>query len=485
MIAAAEHYLPVGRTLLLGGQWQAGERCMPVYNPWTRDVLQEVACAGPAEVARALEYARSGARRSRALGSGERAVLLRRAAELVQARAAEFARCITSESGKPISAAQKEVARCIHTLRLSAEEATRIVGETLNFDSVEGGAGRSGYYQYEPLGIVVAITPFNDPLNLVAHKLGPAIAAGNATILKPAEQAPLSALMLVRVLLEAGLPPGVVNVLTGYGSDFGAALVGAPEVALVSFTGGEAAGQAIARQAGMKRLLMELGANSPVIVSDRADLDRAVPSCVSGAYWASGQNCVGVQRIFVQQRIYREFAERFACQARALQVGDPGSEHCDVGPLISPADVQRVDRWVQQALSQGANLLCGGEAVGAVAYLPTVLDVGQRQVSVCDTEVFGPVVSLHSYDALDEAIAAANRPDYMIHGAIFTDSLQEAMRAIRELECAGVLVNDSTDYRLDAMPFGGSKRGSMGREGVRHAIAQMVQTKTVCFNLSA
>lgn len=484
MIAVEEQVPPPGQTLLLGDRWEAGNRSMPIYNPWTGERIQDVACAGHIHVVQALESARLGARQSRALSTAERSGVLQRAAALVESRSEAFAHCITAESGKPINAARREVARCVNTLRLSAEEATRIVGETLNYDSFSGGEGRRGYYQFEPLGIVVAITPFNDPLNLVAHKLGPAIASGNATILKPAEQAPLSALMLVRMLLEAGLPPGVVNVLTGYGGEFGAALVGAPEVALVSFTGGVRAGQVIAGQAGVKRLLMELGANSPVIVSERGDLDRAVPACVSGAFWASGQNCLGVQRIYVQESIYAEFAERFTAQVRALQVGDPASVSSDLGPLISPADVVRVNQWVQQAQAQGATLLCGGGTVGEVAYQPTVLDVAERRVPVSDTEVFGPVVTLHSYRVLEDAIAAANGPEFMIHGAIFTDSLQEAMRAISDLDCAGVLVNDSTDYRLDAMPFGGSKRGSMGREGVRHTIAQMVQTKTVCFNLA-
>lgn len=470
------------RGLLIGGQWQAAARLMPVHNPWTGELIEQVACAGEADVAAALACARQGAAANRVLATGERAAILHRAAALVAARAEAFASGISRESGKPIAAARREVARCVNTLTLSAEEATRLVGETLNFDSFSGGEGRSGFFSFEPLGVVVAITPFNDPLNLVAHKLGPAIAAGNAVVLKPAEQAPLSALALVEVLREAGLPAGVVNVLTGYGSEFGPALVSAPEVALVSFTGGERAGAAIARQAGMKPLLMELGANSPVIVSQHGDLERAVPACVSGAYWASGQNCVGVQRIYIHRTRYREFAARFAADAAALKVGDPAETDTDVGPLISPGDVLRVHDWVQRAREEGARLLCGGEALGERAYRPTVLDVDERAVPTTDSEVFGPVVSLHSYTDLGEAIAAANRPDYMIHGAIFTDSLQEALRASRELDCAGVMINDSTDYRLDAMPFGGAKRGALGREGVKHAIRQMVQTKTVCFS---
>lgn len=331
---------------------------------------------------------------------------------------------------------------------------------------------------------MVAITPFNDPLNLVAHKLGPAIASGNAVILKPAEQSPLSALLLVSAFIEAGLPPGIVSVLTGYGADFGAALVGSQDVAMVSFTGGEKTGEIIAASAGAKKLAMELGANSPVIVTESCDLPLAVASCVSGAFWASGQNCIGVQRVYVHVSLYEEFSAGFVAATSALRLGDPLADATDVGPMISPDDVQRVADWVAKAREQGADLLCGGAPIGMTGYAPTVLGAGDRNVEVARQEVFGPVVTLHSYRQLGDAIERANRPDYMIHAAIFTDNLQQAMFASRALDCAGILINDSTDYRLDAMPFGGAKRGAMGREGVKYAIREMVQTKTVCMNLA-
>ena len=472
------------KTLLIDGRWEGASRTMAVCNPYSGEHLQDVARADPGHVAAALAGARRGLAINRQLPTRRRAQLLREVAARVSAEGESFARCISQESGKPIAAARKEVDRCVNTLSLAAEEATRIVGETINFDSFGGGEGRSGYYIYEPIGIVVAITPFNDPLNLVAHKLGPAIAAGNAVILKPAEQAPLSALRLVRAFLESGLPRGVISVLTGYGREFGQNLVGSPDVAMVSFTGGERAGGEIAASAGVKRLAMELGANSPVIVSEQCQLPLAVSSCVSGAFWASGQNCIGVQRVFIHASRYREFADACVDEVHKLKVGNPLADDTDVGPMVSSGDVDRVHTWVQQALNQGAALLCGGQSLGNNCYAPTVLDVGERNVAITEEEVFGPVVSLHSYRNLDRAIAAANRPAYMIHAAIFTDRLQEAMHASRALDCAGVLINDSTDYRLDAMPFGGAKRGAMGREGVKYAIREMVQTKTVCMNLA-
>jgi len=472
------------KTLLIDGQWQGGAVSMSVHNPYDNSPLCDVACAEPSHVALAIAGAKCGLDRSRKLPTRLRADLLRQVAETVAQQREEFARCITSESGKPITAARKEVDRCVNTLTLSAEEATRIIGETINFDSFAEGESRSGYFFYEPIGIIVAITPFNDPLNLVAHKLGPAIAAGNAIILKPSEQAPLSALKLVDTFVQCGLPDGIISVLTGYGSEFGEQLVSSPEVAMVSFTGGETAGEAIAGAAGIKKLAMELGANSPVIVTEQCDLSSALDACVSGAFWASGQNCIGVQRVYIHESRYAEFSEDFVNATAALKVGNPLLEKTAIGPMISSEHCARVARWVDRAVSEGADILCGGRAEGINGYAPTVVGVGDRNMTVTNEEVFGPVVSLHSYRELDEAIACANQPDYTIHAAIFTDNLQSAMYASRNLDCAGVLINDSTDYRLDAMPFGGAKRGAMGREGVKFAIREMVQTKTVCMNLA-
>lgn len=478
---ASETAFPhIESTLYIGGQWRVAARTMPIPDAWSGRTLVEAGCADGADVDAALASAARGRRAMAALGSAQRATILRGTAARVREQAERFARLIVAEVGKPLTQARREVARCVNTLELAAEESTRLLGETIAFDSFPGALRRSGHYVFEPLGVVVAITPFNDPLNLVAHKLGPAIAGGNAVILKPAEQAPLSAVLLVRELLAAGLPAEGVNVLTGHGAEFGDRLVADPAVALVSFTGGEAAAARIAAAAGIKRLSMELGANSPVIVSAKADLARAVEACVAGAFSAAGQNCVGVQRIYVQQGVYPAFRDAFVARAGRLRIGDPANADCDVGPLISLAHARRVQDIVDASVGLGARIALGGVRSGTL-FAPTVLEDVPHAAPALSREIFGPVVSLLPYATLDEAILAANGADFRIHAAIFTDDLQEAMQATRELSAAGVMVNDSTDYRLDAMPFGGAGRGSMGREGVRFALREMVQTKVLCF----
>lgn len=469
------------RTLLIGGEWRAAAETMPVANPFTGAVLAQVACAGQAEAQAAVASATRGAAAMRALTSGERSAVLHRAADALAQDATRFAQAITAESGKPIAHATREVARAVNTLRLSAEEAVRLAGETLAFDSMPGGAGRSGFFLYEPVGVIAAITPFNDPLNLICHKLGPAFAAGNAVILKPAEQAPLVAVMLAEVLLAAGLPGEALNLLTGRGAAFGDLLVAHPDVAMVSFTGGAPTGERIAVAAGAKRLAMELGANSPVIVAADADLAKAAAACASGAFSAAGQNCIGVQRIYVHAACYDDFRAAFVAATAALIVGDPASPDTEIGPMIGAAEAARLEQRIAEAQGHGARVLTGGTRNGAL-FQPTVIENAPDSATLVCEEAFGPVVSLFRFDDLDAAIARANAPHHAIHAAIFTESLRDALHAARRLEAAGVMINDSTDYRLDAMPFGGAKGGNMGREGVRFAIREMSQTKTVCFN---
>ncbi|MCW0197880.1 aldehyde dehydrogenase family protein [Sphingopyxis sp.] len=470
-----------GRSLLIGGRWEAAAETMPVVNPWSGEALGAVACADGSHVERAVASALRGAEAMRDLSTGERSRILHAAATALAADAERFAAAITAETGKSIRAATREVARAVNTLRLSAEEALRLAGETIAFDSFPGGEARSGHYVYEPVGVIAAITPFNDPLNLVCHKLGPAFAAGNAVVLKPAEQAPLVAVLLAKLLLAEGLPAEALNLLTGRGCDFGGALTGHPGVAMVSFTGGANVGQAICRSAGIKRVAMELGGNGPVIVMDDADVEKAAAACVSGAFGAAGQNCIGVQRLYVHDAIYDVFREALVAAAGALRVGDPMDPATDVGPMIGGDEAARIVGWADEAVARGATLLAGGERAGALVR-PTLLADVPDDARVACHEAFGPVVSLFRFADLDEAIDAANRADYAIHAAIFTESLRHARHAARRLRAAGVMINDSTDYRLDAMPFGGAGRGNMGREGVRFAAREMSQTKVICFH---
>jgi glyceraldehyde-3-phosphate dehydrogenase (NADP+) len=470
-------------TILINGQWHAAANHMQIFNPFDNSQIGEVACADDELAIKAIESAKTAFETNKHQASCERAAMLEGAANLITDRLEEFAQTIAAETGKPIVAARKEVTRCVNTLMLSAQEATRLTGETIKFDSFAGGENRIGYYEHVPLGVIVAITPFNDPLNLAAHKLGPALAAGNSVILKPSQQAPLSALKLVEVLVESGLPAGQVNVLTGYARDFAQTLVSSNDVAMVTYTGGEASGEVIAKNAGIKKLAMELGANSPVIVMDDCQVKSAVEACVSGSYWAVGQNCIGVQRIYIHEDIYQAFRSEFVKQTRALVVGSQFIESTDVGPMINEKEAQRIESWVEQAIDNGANLLVGGKREGA-CYYPTALDNVDANDNLVCQEAFGPVVSLFQFTDLDKTIKLANSADFSIHGAVFTSNINTAMKVSRELEVAGVMVNDSSDYRLDAMPFGGAKRGSMGREGVKFAIREMSQTKVFCMNLS-
>jgi glyceraldehyde-3-phosphate dehydrogenase (NADP+) len=319
-------------------------------------------------------------------------------------------------------------------------------------------------------------------LNLVAHKIGPAIAGGNAVVCKPATVTPLSALKLGEAMMEAGLPWKVLNIVTGYGSKIGDALVMDPRPRMISFTGGTEAGEEIVKKAGLKKIGMELGSNSPVIVMDDADLRQAVELCVSGAFWAVGQNCIGVQRIYIHQNIYDEFEKAFVEQTKRIKVGYQLDEDTDMGPMITESEAERVENWIKEALEQGAELLCGGKRKGTLVD-PTVFKNMPIQAKLTCEEVFGPVVNLYRVSSLDEAITLANSVKYGLHGAIFTRSLSHAFKAIKELDVGGVMVNDSTDYRIDMMPFGGVKWSGLGREGIKFALLEMTEPKVACFNL--
>jgi glyceraldehyde-3-phosphate dehydrogenase (NADP+) len=470
--------------MLIAGDWCAGDAEIPVRDPYDGSLIDHVPSASVDDAQRALTSAARGASICRHLPNHERGAILARTSRLVAERHEAFARLIAREGSKTIREARKEVSRCVNTLAVAAEEARRLHGETIPFDSFPGGESRTGYYYRVPVGVVLAITPFNDPLNLVAHKIGPAIAGGNAVILKPATVTPLSALTLAETLLEAGLPPEVLQVLTGSGVALGEVLVPDERVRMVSFTGGFEAGRRVAALAGIKKLGMELGSNSPVIVWEDADLERAIPACVSGAFWAAGQNCIGVQRLYVHDRIYEEFRDALVRRTRGYRIGDKLNDETDMGPMITESEATRVERWIAEAAAAGATVLCGGSRTGALME-PTVLEGVPEHVTLHCDEVFGPTVSLYRVRDIDEALAKANGLPFGLHAAVFTRNVDVAFRVAHELECGGVMINDSTDYRLDAMPFGGVKRSGLGREGIRFALQEMTEPKTVCFNLEA
>jgi len=468
--------------MLIGEKWIDKDEKIEVRNPYNNEVIDTVPAGDKKDVEAAIKAAEEGFKVNRDLPVHRRIAILYKTAEVLRSRQEDFARTIATEGSKTIREARKEVSRCIDTITISAEEARRIVGETIPFDSRIGSENRVGYYCRVPIGIIVAITPFNDPLNLVAHKVGPAIAGGNSVVLKPATVTPLSALKMGEALLEAGLPWKILNIVTGRASAIADALVTDSRVRMISFTGGTEAGLDIVKKAGLKKIGMELGSNSPVIVMDDANLPQAVELSVSGAFWAVGQNCIGVQRIYIHEAVYDEFERMFVERTKKMKVGFQLDEQTDMGPMITEEEAARVEKWVKEAIEQGAKLLTGGKRKGTL-FEPTVFKNMPQSAKLNCEEVFGPVVNLYKISSLDEAIKLSNSVKYGLHGAIFTRSIENAFKAIKELEVGGVMVNDSTDYRIDMMPFGGVKSSGLGREGIKFALLEMTEPKVVCFNL--
>ncbi len=468
--------------MLIDGQWIDKEEKIEVKNPFNGEVIDTVPKGTTEDVKKAIESGRKGYEINKRLPVHKRVDILIKAAELMRKHHSELSKTIATEASKTINEARAEVTRAINTITLSGEEAKRILGETIPFDSMPGAENRTGYYFRFPIGVIAAITPFNDPLNLVAHKLGPAIAGGNSVVLKPATVTPLSALKLGEILLDAGLPPKILNIVTGYGNTIGPALVTDERVRMISFTGGVEAGQEIAKKAGIKKIGMELGSNCPVIVMDDCDLAKAVESCVSGAFWAVGQNCIGVQRLYVHKNIYTKFEKQFLQKTKKLKVGFQLDEDTDMGPMITEGEAKRVEEWVNEAKNTGGELLTGGERKGSLLQ-PTVMKNVPKNCRLGHEEVFGPVVILYQIDDLDEAIEKANDVNYGLHAGIFTNDLNTAFRAIKEIDVGGIMINDSSDYRIDGMPFGGVKNSGIGREGIKFSLHEMTEPKAVCFNL--
>lgn len=473
----------VGMRMLIAGEWEDRKQLIEVRNPENNELIDTVPAASASDMTAAIERTKQKRAEEEKLPVHQRIDILNRAAGIVNERKEKFATIIAREGSKTISEAYSEVDRTIQILQISAEEARRIQGETISFDQVPGSENRVGYYTYFPVGIVGAITAFNDPLNLVAHKVGPAIASGNAVIVKPTTLTPLSALYLAKALIEAELPPALLSVVTGKGSELGDPLVMHPDVKMISFTGGLETGEAITQKAGIKRLRMELGSNSPVIVLNDAVIGDAINNTVSGAFSAAGQNCIGVQRVFVEKDVFETFAEQFVQQTKKIKMGNQFTESTDMGPMITEDEAKRVERWVNEAVEEGAEVLFGGERDGAY-YTPTILTNVPKDCKVAREEVFAPVVSLFAVDNLPDAIQQANAVNYGLQAGIFTQRIDKAHEAIEKLEVGGVMVNDSSDYRIDAMPFGGVKGSGIGREGVKFAIEAMTEKKVVSFNLN-
>jgi acyl-CoA reductase-like NAD-dependent aldehyde dehydrogenase len=469
--------------MYVAGQWISKPQQIEVRNPYDNSVVDTVPRADPADAERALQSAERGARTMAKLTGYDRYKILMKAAELMARRQEELGQTISKEEGKVIAEGRLEANRAIETITGSAEEAKRLHGETVPLDGAPAGGGKFGVTIRVPCGVVVAISPFNFPLNLVCHKVGPAIAGGNAVIVKPATDTPLSALKLTEILLEAGLPPEAINTLTGAGGEIGDRLVADKRVRKITFTGSRDVGEHICRTAGIKRVTMELGSNSPVIVMPDANLEKVAAAVAATGYANAGQVCISTQRVLAAGRVYADFLEALRGRVAALTVGNQLDESVKVGPMVREREAVRVDEWVREAVASGARLVTGGRREGAI-YAPTIVADVKPNMRISYDELFGPAVAVTPFDDLDQAIAMANDTNYGLSAGIFTESLESAMKFAREVQSGNLHVNWGPQWRADLMPYGGLKDSGFGKEGPAYAIQEMTELKMVVFHLS-
>jgi acyl-CoA reductase-like NAD-dependent aldehyde dehydrogenase len=464
--------------IFFAGKWHDRDQKIDVRNPYDSTLVDTVPQATASDVDAAIAGAVEGAKAMRKLPAYERFQILRRAADIMFARQKELGRLISQEEGKILAEGVFEASRAAETIELSAEEAKRLGGEVLPLDGAPGAAGKFGFTLRVPCGVVVAITPFNFPLNLVCHKVGPALAAGNAVIVKPASDTPLSALKLVEILLEAGLPPQGIACLTGSGGELGNALCRDERVRKISFTGSVEVGKKICEVAGLKRVTMELGSNSPLIVLADADLNKVADAVVATGFANAGQVCISAQRVIAVEKIYRELLEVLKPRVEAIATGNPLQEGIKMGPMIRERDAVRVGQWVDEAVGQGAKLVCGGSRTGTL-YQPTLVADVKPEMRIAHDEVFGPAVGVSKAASIDEAIAFANQSRYGLSAGLFTQDIDAALRFAREVDAGNLHINWGPMWRADLMPYGGLKESGFGKEGPKYAIQEMTELKTV------
>lgn len=465
--------------MFINGSLVDKDEKIDVKNPANKETIDTVPEASREDVKNALEAANKARKVLGNMSARKISRILYDVYEVVLKSQEEFSRIITLETGKPIKDSRDEMKRSVLTLQLAAEESKRIYGETVPMDAGIGGRTALGFTMKIPLGVVAAITPFNYPVNLAVHKIAPALAAKNSVVFKPSKEAPLAALKLGEVLGHH-LPDGAVNAVTGSGSVVGDELVTNPIVNKVSFTGSVETGKVIAKRAGMKKLTLELGGNDPIIVLEDADLEKAAVSTAKGAYLNAGQVCIGVKRIIVQKSVADEFIELLLKETRKLKMGDPMDPETDIGPLINEEAAINLERTVENALKNGAQLLQGGIRKGAF-YTPTVLDLVDPEMDMVCHETFGPVAPIIRAETVDEAFSIANNTPYGLQAGVFTNSVENALKAARTIEAGGVMINKQPTFRTDNMPFGGFKMSGMGKEGVKYAVDDMTRTKLVVF----
>jgi len=465
---------------LVGGQWQKSGDVIEIRSPYDEALVALVHRAGSEQIERAITAAAATFEDTRKLPSWKRSEVLEKISAGIAARRDDFAQTIVLEAGKPIRTARAEVDRAIFTFKVAAEESKRIYGEIMPLDWLPGSEGREAHIRHVPLGPIVGITPFNFPLNLVAHKVAPALAAGDPIIIRPASQTPVSALKLGEVILESGWPEGAVSVVPSTTQN-AAALVEDERIRLLTFTGSPAVGWELKRRAGHKRVTLELGGNAGVIIHRDADLSYAAERVTWGGFSYAGQSCISVQRVYVHTDIYDAFVDNFIPRVRLLKVGDPLNETTDVGPMIDRGAAERVETWVGEARQGGAQILIGGERKDNL-WQPTVLSGIQPTMRVSCQEVFAPIVGLYRYSDVREAIAAVDDSDFGLQAGLFSNDLNVVQAAFNDINVGGLMINDVPTFRIDHMPYGGVKQSGTGREGLRYAIEEMSELKLLTFN---
>ncbi len=470
--------------LLIAGQWVEAGPLMEVKNKYDGKVIGTLPTARKEDVDAAIDAAERAEDMMADMPAYRRAEILLKTAALLRERSDDLARTIAAEAGKALKFARAEVERAISTFTIAAEESKRLHGETIPLDAVPAGEGYFGFWTRRPVGVIAAISPFNFPLNLVAHKVAPALASGNTLVLKPASTTPLAAVKLCQILQEAGLPAGAINLVIGSGGTVGEWLVTDPRVDKITFTGSPDVGRHILSVAGIKKVTLELGNTSPVVVAPDADLDFVAQRCAVGAYYNSGQVCISVQRIYSEKNVYEPFSEKFVKATEAMVVGDPLDERVDVGPMIDSKEVDRIEGWVREAQTSGAKVLTGGKREGTV-YYPTVLADVDDGMKVVAEEAFAPVASIISSDDFETALKQANDTKFGLQVGVFTNDINRVFKAVKRLNFGGVIVNDTPNFRADHMPYGGNRQSGLGREGVRFAMEDMTNIQMVAIRLNS
>jgi acyl-CoA reductase-like NAD-dependent aldehyde dehydrogenase len=464
--------------MYIAGNWTGSAESIPVISPYNGETFDEVPSASADQVEKVLAAAVDGAAQMRALTAYDRCNILNRAADLIAAQVDDLARTVTMEMGKPLPEATGEVSRMADLFRLCAFEGSQIRGESLPIDAQSGAAGKLGFTLREPCGIVLAITPFNYPVLLAVHKIGPALAAGNAVILKPASATPVSALKLTKILIEAGLPENGLQCITGSGSSVGMKLCSDERIRKISFTGSSSVGEAITKIAGVKKLSLELGSNAPVVILPDADIEQVADATTIGGFVNAGQVCISTQRVIASREVYADLIDALKPRVEALKTGDPLKEGTRISAMVSEKEAVRVEEWVNEACSNGARLVTGGSRDKAV-YQPTIVADVDPSMKISCQELFGPAVAVTPVDSIDEAIAVANDSSYGLGAGIFTRDINNAMRFAREAQSGNVMINWTPLWRADFMPYGGIKQSGFGKEGPRYAIEEMTEIKTV------